>query len=72
MKKSCVIAIYEGPWFFFACRIIHSMETTSYSLPFPVTHCSLIADIALSSFSQFGHELTKGGEQGSVIVCPTY
>ncbi len=38
---------------------------------FPVTYCSLIADIVLGSFSQIGHELTKGGgEQGSVIDCP--
>ena len=47
------------------------METTSFSRPFPVTHCSLIADIVFGSFSQIGHELTYGGgEQWIVIDCP--
>ena len=39
---------------------------------FPVIHCSLISDIVVGRFSQIGHELTNGGgEQGSVIDCPT-
>ncbi len=61
----------------FLCPIIQSMatsgsQTTSFSWPFPVTHCSLIADIVLGRFFQIGHELSNGsGEQGSVIDCPT-